>query len=42
MLLGQLLRSVPTVNFEKPGTYEMYCPVDSHEQEGMKSAVVVK
>jgi uncharacterized cupredoxin-like copper-binding protein len=33
---------VLTVTFQRPGTYEMYCPVDSHEQEGMKSEVVVK
>ena len=33
---------VLTVSFEKPGTYEMYCPVDGHEQEGMKGEVVVK
>ena len=33
---------VLTVTFEKPGTYEMYCPVDGHEQEGMKGEVVVK
>jgi uncharacterized cupredoxin-like copper-binding protein len=33
---------VLTVTFEKPGTYEMYCPVDGHEQMGMKGEVVVK
>jgi uncharacterized cupredoxin-like copper-binding protein len=33
---------VLTVTFQKPGTYEMYCPVDAHEQEGMKGEVVVK
>jgi uncharacterized cupredoxin-like copper-binding protein len=33
---------VLTVSFQKPGTYEMYCPVDGHEQEGMKGEVVVK
>ena len=33
---------VLTVSFQKSGTYEMYCPVDSHEQEGMKGEVVVK
>ena len=33
---------VLTVSFEKPGTYEMYCPVDGHEQIGMKGEVVVK
>lgn len=25
----------------KPGTYEMYCPVDSHEDKGMKGKVTV-
>jgi len=30
------------VTFQKSGTYEMYCPVDGHEQEGMKGEVVVK
>ncbi len=29
------------VSFRKPGTYEMYCPVDGHEQMGMKGEVVV-
>ena len=33
---------VLTVTFEKPGTYDMYCPVDGHEQAGMKGEVVVK
>ena len=33
---------VLTVTFLRPGTYEMYCPVDGHEQEGMKAEVVVK
>jgi uncharacterized cupredoxin-like copper-binding protein len=33
---------VLTVNFQKSGTYQMYCPVDGHEQEGMKGKVVVK
>ena len=33
---------VLTVSFQKSGTYEMYCPVDGHEQEGMKGKVVVK
>src|SRR5215212_421323 len=33
---------VLTVSFQKSGTYEMYCPVDGHEQEGMKGEVVVK
>jgi uncharacterized cupredoxin-like copper-binding protein len=33
---------VLTVTFQKPGTYEMYCPVDGHEQEGMKGEVVVR
>jgi plastocyanin len=26
----------------KPGTYEFYCPVDSHEQAGMKGTLTVK
>ena len=30
------------VTFTKPGNYEIYCPVDSHEQQGMKGEVVVK
>ena len=30
------------VSFRKPGTYDMYCPVDGHEQMGMKGKVVVK
>jgi uncharacterized cupredoxin-like copper-binding protein len=33
---------VLTVSFKKGGTYEMYCPVDGHEQMGMKGKVVVK
>jgi uncharacterized cupredoxin-like copper-binding protein len=33
---------VLTVTFQKPGTYVMYCPVDDHEQLGMKGEVVVK
>jgi uncharacterized cupredoxin-like copper-binding protein len=33
---------VLTVTFQRLGTYEMYCPVDGHEQEGMKGVVVVK
>jgi uncharacterized cupredoxin-like copper-binding protein len=33
---------VLTVTFQKSGTYEMYCPVDGHEEEGMKGEVVVK
>ena len=33
---------VLTVTFQKSGTYEIYCPVDGHEQEGMKGEVVVK
>jgi uncharacterized cupredoxin-like copper-binding protein len=35
-------RGVLKVSFQKSGTYEMYCPVDGHEQEGMKGEVVVK
>jgi uncharacterized cupredoxin-like copper-binding protein len=33
---------VLTVSFQKPGTYEMYCPVDGHKLAGMKGEVVVK
>jgi uncharacterized cupredoxin-like copper-binding protein len=33
---------VLTVTFQKSGTYEMYCPIDGHEQEGMKGEVVIK
>src|SRR5439155_6343924 len=31
-----------TVDRSKPGTYEMYCPVDSHKAQGMTGEVVVK
>src|SRR5215210_1922018 len=34
--------SPSTVTLSKPGTYAMYCPVDGHEQMGMKGKVVVK
>ena len=30
------------VTFQKAGTYEMYCPIDGHEELGMKGKVVVK
>jgi uncharacterized cupredoxin-like copper-binding protein len=33
---------VLTVSFQKPGTYEMYCPVIGHRLAGMKGEVVVK
>jgi plastocyanin len=26
----------------KPGTYQFYCPVDSHKQQGMKGTLTVK
>jgi plastocyanin len=26
----------------KPGTYEFYCPVDDHKDEGMKGELIVK
>jgi plastocyanin len=29
------------VTLSKNGSYEMYCPVDGHKQEGMKGAVTV-
>lgn len=31
-----------TVTFQKPGTHDLYCPVDGHEPPGMKGTVVVK
>jgi uncharacterized cupredoxin-like copper-binding protein len=30
------------VTFQKAGTYQMYCPIDGHEELGMKAKVVVK
>src|SRR5215212_759522 len=33
---------VLTLSFQKPGTYEMYCPVIGHRLAGMKGSVVVK
>jgi plastocyanin len=30
-----------TVDLSKPGTYEMYCPVDGHRGMGMEATVVV-
>lgn len=30
------------VTFQKAGTYQMYCPIDGHEELGMKGKVVVK
>jgi uncharacterized cupredoxin-like copper-binding protein len=33
---------VLTLTFQKPGTYEMYCPVIGHRLAGMKGSVVVK
>jgi len=26
----------------KPGTYEMYCPIDGHRQRGMEGTIVVR
>jgi plastocyanin len=40
--LGPGQSGVLTVTLQKPGTYVMYCPVDGHEQIGMKGKVVVK
>jgi plastocyanin len=31
-----------TVDFSKPGTYEWYCPIDSHKDMGMKGEITVK
>ena len=33
---------VLTLTFQKPGTYEMYCPVIGHRVAGMKGSVIVK
>jgi uncharacterized cupredoxin-like copper-binding protein len=33
---------VLTVSFQKPGTYEMYCPIIGHRLAGMKGEVMVK
>ena len=33
---------VLTLTFQKPGTYEMYCPVIGHRLAGMKGSVMVK
>jgi len=33
---------VLTLTFQKPGTYEMYCPLIGHRLAGMKGSVVVK
>ncbi len=30
-----------TVTFKKAGTYQMYCPVDSHKDLGMRGALTV-
>jgi len=31
-----------TVTLEEPGTYEIYCPVDDHEQRGMIGTLEVE
>jgi uncharacterized cupredoxin-like copper-binding protein len=31
-----------TVDLSKPGTYEMYCPVDDHKGMGMKGKITVQ
>lgn len=31
-----------TVRLEEPGTYEIYCPVDDHEQRGMTGTLTVE
>lgn len=31
-----------TVRLEEPGTYEIYCPVDDHEQRGMTGTLIVE
>src|SRR4051794_11290758 len=30
------------VKLDKPGTYQMYCPVDAHKAQGMKGEVTVQ
>jgi plastocyanin len=30
-----------TVDLSKPGTYELYCPIDNHRQMGMEATLVV-
>src|SRR5215204_2382135 len=40
--LGPGQSGVLTVSFQKPGTYEMYCPVIGHRLAGMKGEVVVR
>src|SRR5919204_2669863 len=30
-----------TVDLSKPGTYEVYCPIDNHRQMGMEATLVV-
>ena len=43
---GQIVQpggtSTVTVSNLKPGTYEYYCPFDSHKQEGMTGTLTVK
>ena len=35
--------SAPEFNVElEPGTYEIFCPVDHHEEEGMRGTLTVK
>jgi PQQ system protein len=29
------------VTLSKPGSYEMYCPIDGHKDQGMKGTIVV-
>jgi uncharacterized cupredoxin-like copper-binding protein len=29
------------VKLDKPGRYEMYCPVGNHKEQGMEGTVVV-
>jgi uncharacterized cupredoxin-like copper-binding protein len=31
-----------TVDLSKPGTYEMYCPVDDHKGDGMEGEITVQ
>jgi uncharacterized cupredoxin-like copper-binding protein len=31
-----------TVDLSKPGTYEWYCPIDSHKEQGMEGEITVQ
>ena len=31
-----------TVDLTQPGTYEMYCPIDGHRDQGMEGEITVQ